>query len=1085
MGLNPEQKKAVEYLEGPHLVIAGPGTGKTQLLSEKVKYILQNTDASAENILCLTFTETGAFNMRERLKGMIGNDATKVTIGTYHSFGTDILNQYKNYSETYDRKIDKAIDEVTQYKIIKDIQDKLPATDILRGDAIKDIIETITNAKEANLSADDLELIAKQNIADSKAISDLANVLLKNIIPRQFAPSLNNAYKPFYEELKKYEDIDSITKNVDRSIKNLLKTLKNALLDATETGKITPLSKWTKDNFEKDENDNFVLKDRIANKKLSSLANVMRKYEENLRENGLYDFCDMIEEAIKALKSDKGFKLTLEERYQYILLDEFQDTNPSQFEIIKELTDYEKPIIMAVGDDDQAIFSFQGASSDSFSIFQKHFNAETIILKENYRSTQEILDFAKTIADQINETERFGIKNLHAFKGNSEKTEIERHEFISSDAEYSYVAGKISELIKNGVKQTDIAVIAPKHKYLIPMLPFFKDYDNINISYDKCDSLLDDEKIHEIITIAKLINELSEAKAPRTNILEILSYPFWNLDILKVIKSVNRAKDDKKAVLDYLTDSDDENLQKVAKFIADLVAKSFTTPLEIMIDYIIGTAELNGFRSNFLNYHENESEYGKFELFENLATLRDKINTHFGERNPKLSDLVELVKDYEDATMQISSTSPYRESENAVSLMSAHKSKGLEFEYVFIIAADHMAWGKGKGNNNKLTLPKNLIQIRHTGTTEGERMRLLYVAMTRAKKHLIITNALKDFNDKSSERLEYLGEHEEKLDDGTTKIAAPNLPAKYINCHYEAVDKKDAKSIKNWLDRYIIPSPDMEEIYKERVKNYMLTASNLTNFIDIIYGGPQDFFNKTILHGPTEPTTIQIEFGNCIHETYEYITNNPKTTDEEAIKFFLEKVDKVSLEPEDITKLREKGVHDLEISLKAFGEILRAGKAEVNLYSEHPTLDNVPLTGKIDHILIDDINKTIEIYDFKTGNYHKEKWDSQATLYKYKMQLGFYKLLLNLSPSYAKYKIEKGHILFVSPDKDETVHDKVYEYNDADEKELKNLITAVYNQIKTLNFYKDPEIFLPKNQNATIKDIKNFVGLLIDKSIER
>ena len=179
MGLNTKQKEAVEYLDGPLLVLAGPGTGKTQLLSEKVAYILKNTDTNPENILCLTFTETGASNMRERLKSIIGKDGLKVNIDTYHAFGTDILTQYKNYAEDYDRKLDSAIDEVTQFKIVRDIQNKLPGRDILRGDNVKDIISVISSAKSAGLSADDLAKIAEQNLEDSKVLSEAISPLLK------------------------------------------------------------------------------------------------------------------------------------------------------------------------------------------------------------------------------------------------------------------------------------------------------------------------------------------------------------------------------------------------------------------------------------------------------------------------------------------------------------------------------------------------------------------------------------------------------------------------------------------------------------------------------------------------------------------------------------------------------------------------------------------------------------------------------------------------------------------------------------------------------------------------------------------
>ena len=123
MGLNKEQASAVEYLDGPLLVLAGPGTGKTQLLSAKVAYILEHTDTNPENILCLTFTESGASNMRERLGTMVGRAAAKVNIFTYRAFGSNILERYKNYAENFDRRLDNVIDGVTQYKLIKQIQE--------------------------------------------------------------------------------------------------------------------------------------------------------------------------------------------------------------------------------------------------------------------------------------------------------------------------------------------------------------------------------------------------------------------------------------------------------------------------------------------------------------------------------------------------------------------------------------------------------------------------------------------------------------------------------------------------------------------------------------------------------------------------------------------------------------------------------------------------------------------------------------------------------------------------------------------------------------------------------------------------
>lgn len=1074
MNLNQKQKEAVEYLEGPLLVLAGPGTGKTQLLSEKVTYILKNIDVGPENILCLTFTDSGAMNMRERLKSIIGQDGTKVNIGTYHSFGSEILAQYKNYSENYDRKLDSAIDEVTQFKIVKALQDNLSGKDILRGDSVKDIIDVISSAKSAGLSANDLKTIADINSDDSKVLSETISPFLKNIVPRAFKESYENAYRPIYEILSKYIDAKPILGRIERSIVALARDLKTAIIEAESQQKIKPLSNWKDNYFEKDARGDYRLKDRIANKKLVSIANVMEAYDGYLKENGFYDFDDMIEEAVRVLKSDAGFKATLSERYQFILLDEFQDTNPSQFAIIKELTDYEKPMIMAVGDDDQAIYEFQGALSTNLTDFQKHYSANVIPLVDNYRSTQEILDFSRKIINQA--PDRFADKELVSHHENPTKSQIFRHEFLSSDMEYGFIADEIVRLIKAGVPQSEIAIISYKTKYFMPLLPFLKARPEIKIAYEKRDDLFEDEKIHEIITISKFVHELALEKRSTVSLLEILSYPFFKLPMLEVVKLIGKAKNDKKAVFEVLAEAENEKIREVAEFLANLVAISFNEPLEIFLDYLIGTAEIKGYRSPFLTYYTKEEDYSTFSLYENIASLRGKLNRHFGEKNLKLADFISMVEDYEMAEMSLNTTSPYRDADEAVSVLTAHKAKGLEFSYVFIIAADHVAWGKGKGNNNLLALPKNLAQIRHTGTTDGEKLRILYVALTRAKNTLYITNSVRDFNGKSPDRLEYLGEY--SADDD---VISPLIPAGKVETHYEITAYESAENnLKNWLAPYAKPSPDMRAIYRERVERFKMSASSLTSFIDIVYAGPQEFFKSYILGAPREPETEALAYGDLVHKTFEYVTND-KVSKEAALEFFVSELGKKELPQDILQKMREKGAIDISIALNTFGDILNRGKAEVNLGPEKLSIEGVPVTGKVDHILINEENKTIEIYDFKTGGYHKEKWQSHATLFKYMLQLEFYKLLLNASPTYRKYKVNKAHILFVTPDKDGEVYDKVYEFNDKDEQEIKSLIVAVYKKIVSLDFMDDPKIFIPADQNLGLKNIKEFIELLLEK----
>lgn len=1098
MGLNKEQQKAVEYLDGPLLVLAGPGTGKTQLLSAKVAYILQNTDTNPENILCLTFTESGASNMRERLRSMVGAAAANVNIYTYHAFGANLLERYKNYAENFDRRLDAVIDGVTQYKIVRDIQQALPATDINKNTGINHLVDTIGNAKSARLSADDLRQIAERNLQDSALIGAKVSPILEILQPRmKFTAAVEQVYQPILLALLELKDLQPITGNIECTANILARELDRLINEesAKEKPSVSPLSTWKTAHFERQDDGSYRLKDYIANKKLLSLAGIMASYDQKLRADGLFDFADMIEEAIRVLKIDTGFRLTLSELFQYILLDEFQDTNPSQFELIKLLTDYERPVVMAVGDDDQAIFEFQGASASNLLDFQNYYQAEIVTLLDNYRSTGEILDFSHRVADQVydsfakhhgvNKILRSILDTLSKAHETSDapQSNISRHEFSSANDEYYWVAQKIADLLQAGESPDDIAIIAPRHKYIAPLLPYLK-AQQIAIAYEKKSNLLEDPKIHELVVIARFVQDLANDRPAAHRLLEILSFPFLAVPPLAAISAVHRSRQAETTALDYLSASSDPQLQAIARWLAALVTISFEAPLELWLDYLTGAAELPGcdFRSPYLEYYAKQGDaVAELEFYENLRALKDTVINHTKVQRPKLADFIATLDDYEAADAAIMNSSPYQDSTHAVQIMSAHKSKGLEFKYVFLIAVDELAWGKAKGNNNPFVLPSNLVQIRHTGITDDEQLRLLFVAITRAKQSLIMTNSVQNFDGKTVARLSYL---DERRDDKSDAQISPYLPAGHqdIYLHYDDfnVDTHLDASRYNWTASYQVMTPDLELLLKQRLENYRLSATDLTTFIDIIYAGPQQLYRSRILSAPDEPLTTQLAYGNLIHSTFEQVTSQG-LSDDAALEFFRSKVADVPLGAADLRDLETKGIHSLQIALTEFAPILRHphAKAEVNLSSERLSFDSVPLGGKIDHINIDPQAKTIEVYDFKTGNYHDNKWQSHPTLYKYALQLGFYKLLLNLSPTYRNYRVTQGHILFVSPDAEDRVYDKVYDYNPADELELKQLLKSVYHQITSLEFVHDPELNLPADKSHTLKDIKAFVAKLL------
>ena len=513
------------------------------------------------------------------------------------------------------------------------------------------------------------------------------------------------------------------------------------------------------------------------------------------------------------------------------------------------------------------------------------------------------------------------------------------------------------------------------------------------------------------------------------------------------------------------------DIRSTAEFLLDLVTKSFTEPLVSLMFPVVDKIDAT--------IHD---EYERFRFYENIAALMEGVRKHFGEARPlKLKELMEFVDDYEAAEMPFAVKSPYREADEAVQIMTAHKAKGLEFEHVFVISADDTAWGKGGGNNNMLSLPKNLTQIRHTGMSDSERLRILYVTLTRAKKALYITNSLRDFGGKSPKRLEYFKEYVDKDASGAEVVRAPLIPSGLVDLEYElAPINVREENLRNWMRPFMALSPDIRTMYQERMNGWRMSASALTSFIDIVYAGPQEFFKSYVLRVPRDAETEAIAFGNLIHAVFEAVTNKG-ISDDEAAEMFVRGVEMCDLSDAEIKKLREKGVRDLSVSLEQFSDILRQGKAEVDFAPEHLVISGVPVTGKIDHMIIDDAARTIEIYDFKTGGYHREKWSSHATLLKYMLQLGFYKLLLNASPKYNKYRVEKAHILFVTPDKDGEVHDKVYEFNDTDEENLKNLMVAVYDLVRDLKFMDDTDVFIEANNGRGLKDIKSFIALLLAK----
>jgi len=326
--LNSAQQEAVDAIDGPVLVVAGPGTGKTQILTLRIANILQKTDTAPEQILALTFTESGVLAMRRRLLSFVGEGAYRVPIHTFHGFCNAIIGRFPEHFPEYVGS--SAISELDRILIMQKVFDEVrpPHLRAFRSPYyhVPKALSAISDCKRENLSQIDLE---------GRVVSALAQI--RNASDYMYEKGANKgkvrgAYKKEEEKLEKVEDL-------------------NLLYFA---------------------------------------------YEKALAEREAYDYDDMILSVVRALENDKDLKLILQEEYQYLLADEYQDGNGAQNRVLELLADFhENPNIFVVGDPNQAIYRFQGASLENFHRFKTLYpGAKEISLTDNYRSPQKILNLA-------------------------------------------------------------------------------------------------------------------------------------------------------------------------------------------------------------------------------------------------------------------------------------------------------------------------------------------------------------------------------------------------------------------------------------------------------------------------------------------------------------------------------------------------------------------------------------------------------------------------------------------------------------------------------------------------------------------
>ena len=1104
--LNDEQRDAVTTLDRPVLVLAGPGTGKTQLLSARVAHILAETDTPASAILCLTFTDSGARAMRDRLTSFIQDSAYQVEINTYHGFSQTIISQNRDYFA--DQHLDKVVDFITQYNFIQEIQATLPQNSLLKNGRPKDILSTIADLKQAMI---DPELLLK--VADENKLQvDAINKQLKKIMADFKRMSKYELVLPYFEKIKAVLEAVAPTKSCLKGFPPLaqiaLRDLNDALMEAEEGAKPStkPLTAW-KDNFlKKDKENYFVFGDNFNDIRLRTLHYIYTEYNAKMTAAGLYDFNDMILKTIATIEKNPDLKYNLQEKYLHILLDEYQDTNRAQSRLIELLTDNPvnegKPNIMAVGDDDQAIYAFQGALySNMIDFYNAYREVRLVNLTKSYRSHDDILRTAKNIAEQIEDrlVNNLGIagltKDITAANTKIKSSKIERLDFPNPLAEYAGVAEQIDQLRSEGEDLNEVAVLAPKHKYLESLTPYLAAL-NLPIRYEKSENALDNPGIKLLLDLARLISAVANRQPHNDLVFAVLSYPVWQLDT-PVLWELAWQAGNRNSWLDFILKSDDfTELKPFTYWVMEFAKLTDRVSLEANFDYLIGNATIDysldkkseKFESPIRQYYEKSKPSELIDFILDVNLLRESyINygKNHSQANVKpLERLIMLADAYTNAEEKLSRTNSYNEGSDAVNLMTAFSAKGLEFKHVFILEANDKTWGNSRSNSNKIALPFNLRPIRHDRETLDEKARLLFVAITRAKTNLYLVNSLASLTGKNHTRLRFLKE----VADGEDWFAKV-IPEKYAKITEVSVEA-DAKQLSNnlldnftgWQDRHLDNIHSFADLLQPRLEKYKLSATGFNSYTDLIYHGPKDYFLDNVLGFPGS-YNIHALYGIGIHYVLERLQNSGKPIKAAtAIKLFKQRIDDFDLAETDFNKLVERAETALVKFITERAELFTTDKnttvkTEENYYSQHIVLGEARLTGTIDRLEINKNDKTITIVDFKTGRSYADV-EKNTSWHRHLKQLHFYRLMLLASKRFPGYDVNRWRIEFVDPDQTGKINYVTGEFDEVEATRVSQLISAVWQRTMTLNFTEPIPI---PGQQIDLAQIKKFEQALLDE----
>jgi DNA helicase-2/ATP-dependent DNA helicase PcrA len=1041
--LNQQQKIAVDTIEGPVMVVAGAGTGKTQTIALRIANILRITQAPPSSILCLTFTENAALNMRQRLISIVGPAAYRVSIFTFHSFCNEIISSHpQNFIFASDIK---PLDELEKIEIIKSLIDQLSTGALLKpwGDHYyyqRDILGRISDLKRENITpASLLNLIEAQShfLTSSQAFYNQIKLLRAN-------KALNSQITNLTAQLISQP-------NLPESIYNVLAYyFKLFQEDKYTEGK----AKSTDVNFK-----NFLLSffERLEKNipKQLELHSLYANYQQELINRSRYDYDDMILFVLNSFKSDPDLLLEYQEKYQYILVDEYQDTNASQNTIIDLLSSYfEQPNLFVVGDDDQSIFRFQGAAIENIYHFYLKYLKPTsslpIVLNNNYRSHQLILDSSKSVINQ----NKYRIANLIE---NVDKSLISQSTFDSTPlnvcaapnpfSENVFIVQTIQGLLKAGVNASEIAVLFRANADVTDLIEALSAH-NIKFHLETGTDILSNPFIAQLITLLNYLQNPSDSRL----LYILLSYSFLHLsfvDLFQINQYCQRHRLDLSAVI--LSPHLPESMQAVLKSITVKRISSFRRRVALAQKWLTIYSPDRYFNRVIrkFGYLAHITSQNNIELINclNCFYLEFKKQTIDGHLTiPTFLVRLGLMKDNRLSLFPQPLDYDYTD---CVRLMTVHKAKGLEFEHVFIIKFIDKKWGNNR-HYDALALPWGLVKtelaLQQIEQDNEDERRLFYVALTRAKKQIYISYPTHTNAERELLPSQFLSEVDPKLIEWV-KVPNSDLKNGLLQLYQPSLPKP-------------LNSPQTATFLKTYLSNsYRLNVTHLNSYLKC----PLCFYYQTVLRIPS-PKDKYSSLGTAIHRSFSHLLNHLKSTGKVLeLPLLLSRFEQFlideNLTPKDQEEAFLRGCQLISDYYTHYqSELSPKVITDFDFKPLNVHLENIPLTGKIDKIEI--LNSTprpdVNVVDFKTGN-PDSKYEELKSGGDYYRQLVFYQILGQLAPDF-KYNIVSGTIDFVMPSpRTSNFVKKDFVFNSDDLETVKGQIKEVYQKILALEFPTSPE----------------------------